>query len=95
VKRKKDRKVSVKVGDRFGEWIVLSGAEDHVTPSRRSHCWNCVCSCGVRKVVIGSNLIGKRTKHCGCLRPKTPRNDLKPGDKFNRLTLMFGLNTTI
>ena len=82
-------RIKISVGDKFGSLKVLSRAEDCSTPSKKTiHQWNCLCDCGSEKKIIGSNLIRGRSTHCGCLKDKTPKNNLKEGDKINRLKLV-------
>ena len=51
-------------GIRFGKWIVESRAENR----GKAVMWNCVCDCGVRKVVHGTSLKGGVSTSCGCER---------------------------
>ena len=62
-------------GKRFGEWTVISYAGNSK--------WNCVCSCGKRKAVLGKILRNGQSKSCGC------KNivDLT-GKKFGYLTVL-------
>jgi hypothetical protein len=46
------------VGQRFGRWRVIGRA----APGW----WVCICSCGVRRLVRGNNLLRGKTKSCGC-----------------------------
>lgn len=49
-------------GKKFGRWTVLSKAE-----KRNSHIyWNCICDCGVERVVLAQNLLSRRSTSCGC-----------------------------
>lgn len=54
-------------GKRFGKWTVLSISADGL---RRS-IWNCVCDCGKKKKVSGTNLNRGISKSCGCIRMET------------------------
>lgn len=55
-------------GMRFGRWTVESRAEDHIAPSGyKTAMWNCICDCGIRKVVRGKSLRNGISKSCGCL----------------------------
>ncbi len=45
-------------GKQFGEWTVI----DYAGNSK----WNCVCSCGVHKAVLGKTLRNGMSKSCGC-----------------------------
>jgi hypothetical protein len=55
----------IKVGDRFGRWVVLDAAGR--TPQRAAR-WRVRCQCGSVKLVRGDNLGGGSAKSCGCLR---------------------------
>lgn len=46
-------------GRRFGWWMVETRDAD-------ARYWNCVCDCGSRKRVLGSNLRRGLTRSCGC-----------------------------
>lgn len=48
---------------KFGRLTVLEYAENY-------H-WNCVCSCGKYKKILGSNMLMGFTKSCGCLAKET------------------------
>lgn len=50
----------------FGRLTVQSRSS--VESNNRSTHWNCICECGNKTVVIGSNLVRGRTTSCGCYR---------------------------
>lgn len=50
-------------GMRFGRLVVIGFAYTN----NNSAYWNCVCSCGNKKVVKGSNLTSGACKSCGCM----------------------------
>lgn len=50
-------------GERFDKLIVIGRNKKII--SRRAY-WDCVCDCGVRTVVLGSNLRNGRSGSCGC-----------------------------
>lgn len=52
------------IGEKFGRLTVLRCVG---TDGRRT-LYDCQCSCGVLKVLVGSNLVSGDTKSCGCLR---------------------------
>lgn len=55
------------IGKRFGLWTIESRAEDYaLSTGERYDQWNCVCDCGTRRVVLGSNLLQGRSLSCGC-----------------------------
>jgi len=58
-------------GMQFGDLTVLSLSEI----SRNKHSrWNVKCICGLEKTVLGTHLIQGKTKSCGCLKSREPRN---------------------
>ncbi len=64
--RNKERRKDL-TGKRFGKLVVLSMADDYVSPSghRLSKC-SCLCDCGKKTVVFMSDLITGSTRSCGC-----------------------------
>ena len=54
----------INVGDKYGRLTV-------VEPATKRGFWRCLCECGRRTVVRGSNLMatltGRGTKSCGCI----------------------------
>lgn len=65
--KSKENRVDIS-GKRFGKLIVLSMAEDYISPSghRLSQC-KCKCDCGKTTVVLMSQLVTGGTKSCGCI----------------------------
>ncbi len=49
-------------GQRFGRLTVVS-----IAHTKKGSHWNCICDCGVEKVIKGCSLTGGYTKSCGCL----------------------------
>lgn len=76
-------------GEKFGEWTILSRAEN----TKSGVMWNCRCSCGIERKVSNSNLKSGGSLSCGCL--KIINNDLT-GKVFNRWTVLkkVGKNTS-
>lgn len=56
-------------GRKFNMLTVTSFNRREVKESSNStnYYWNCVCDCGNTAVVTRANLVGNRTKSCGCL----------------------------
>lgn len=54
-----------RLNERYGRLLVIShaGKDD-----RNKHLWDCLCDCGEKKTVVGSNLSSGKSKSCGCLR---------------------------
>lgn len=70
-------------GQVFGALTVLSY---QATKKKTSH-WLCRCECGRESIVCGTRLRSGKTKSCGCLLRKGPKEDLK--DRvFGRLTVI-------
>ncbi len=71
------------VGEKFGRLVV---AREWKNPKGHRVCL-CQCECGNDKVAYRSNLLGGKTKSCGCLEEKNRRRfrDIA-GRKFGRLT---------
>ena len=70
-------------GDIVGNFLVLSQADDYVSPSgARRVRWNCQCLlCGNDNVIIMDTVLQKQSKEsCGCLEDLT-------GKRFGRLTV--------
>lgn len=60
-----DDRAKVNIGDRFGKLVVKNFRtyDDHGHPL-----WVCQCDCGNHKTARGADLLGGKTKSCGCLR---------------------------
>lgn len=64
-------------GQRFGKLTVLSVD----VPTKHGYKWNCVCDCGKKLSVLGTNLTTHNTLSCGCLQKQYAKNkNLKHGD---------------
>jgi len=59
------KKICDLTGQKFGRLTAIS--HSHSEPKIGAY-WNCVCSCGNKKIVPASLLKGKNTKSCGCLK---------------------------
>lgn len=66
-------------GKQFGNWYVVkfSGMKNNLSY------WECVCSCGTKRIMRGARLTEGSTKSCGCSR----RNKLV-GERFGRLLVL-------
>lgn len=58
-------------GKRFGRWVVISVAGKNRWGQID---WNCLCDCGIKKIVCGSSLRCGNTKSCGCLNREIARD---------------------
>lgn len=83
-------------GQHYGRWTVL-----YRVPNKNGNTyWHCRCDCGTEKDVNASNLRRGLTTSCGCYRdeqiskatPKKQKYSIKPGDKFNQLTVLKELD---
>ena len=75
------------IGRRFGRLTVQESAPTRVSLSGRRAAWWCLCDCGARTNVTGSNLRSGQIRSCGCgRRGKTGRKPLDlSGQRFGRL----------
>jgi hypothetical protein len=60
------RKLIDLAGKNFGHWTVESHAGLAGALGHKVSTWNCVCSCGNRRVVLGKSLREGRSQSCGC-----------------------------
>lgn len=68
-------------GMRFERWTVESRADDYIVHYIRDGKkitgkytqWNCMCDCGNRRVVLGTNLTKGRSKSCGCYKSEVSK----------------------
>lgn len=75
------------IGERFGRWVVLSGAEPYKRPGggKSSASVLVKCDCGTIKTVVLQNLTRGLSKSCGCLsrgKPAPNRTHGKAGSKI-------------
>ena len=71
-------------GQRFGRWSVIGRS---VNNSRGHAMWDCVCSCGVTRVVPGGDLRSGKSASCG-RHEKGPKPKNLTGLRFGRLTVL-------
>lgn len=78
-------------GKRYGRWTVIHRAG-------RNKCgqvtWLCVCDCGTKREVVGSNLRSGRSLSCGCMgaekrRSKTTKHGLYGTKFYNKWNSML------
>lgn len=56
------------IGKTFGRWTVISFS--HRNEQNRKY-YNCICSCGTKRVVKGGSLKEGKSQSCGCLHKDT------------------------
>lgn len=80
-----------RTGERFGRLVVVSRADDYISKNGKHHVrWNCVCDCGNATVVDVTQLVGGKTKSCGCLRQeKLSQGNPKHGGRYDRLYKVY------
>lgn len=61
---KSREKSKIKIGDKFGRWVVL----ENIGVRKEKTYFKCLCICGNIKVVLGSHLSSNHSKSCGCLK---------------------------
>jgi len=69
-------------GKRFGDLVVIRKISDESPLT-----WECICECGNKVIVRGSDLKQKKTRSCGCLKQKLYLIDLT-GKRFGKLTVI-------
>lgn len=67
-------------GRRFGRLVVIDRAANDANHKAR---WNCICDCGNKVTILGSNLSRGKTSSCGCI-----VSPALTGRRFGRLTVM-------
>lgn len=76
-------------GQRFGQWLVMSRAENTASGSAR---WLCKCSCGKEQVVSGDTLRLGTSKSCGCFQQSFEYTQKEAvdltGKRFDRLVVI-------
>ena len=65
-------------GLKFDRLLVLSLA---YTKNKKSY-WNCICDCGVQKIIRQDSLKSGRSKSCGCLNKERPVDHGLSGSKI-------------
>ncbi len=84
----------IKIGDKFGRWLVVGSAPHH----RKAICWEVQCACGTRKKVQGYTLCVGDSTSCGCKRverlkeQRGPKNPCWKGGRTRRSDGYIGLN---
>lgn len=56
------------IGFKLNRWTVLSEASKPANAKQSGKFWNCVCKCGMERVVYGATLRNGDSKSCGCLK---------------------------
>jgi hypothetical protein len=70
-------------GKRFRRLKVIARAEN----IGKRVAWNCLCNCGIKKVISSTNLISGKTTSCGCFRnERISETNTKHGLSKSRLS---------
>lgn len=81
-------------GKRFGKLLVLNYS--HLDKNASHSYWNCLCDCGVKKIVRGQYLNRSTTKSCGCdlgyIYVESARRKTKPLEVTALSAIKFDLN---
>ena len=89
------RRIEVKLGERFGRFVIIAEAESRVSPSGNvSRQVQVRCDCGALRTVSLTSLRSGGTKSCGCIQRRSDMGRVKPGARFGSLTVVrqIGLN---
>lgn len=86
----------VKIGDRYGKWVVVDKAVNQSDPQHKY--FRCKCDCGNEKVVRDRSLLRGTSRSCGCLRRENPviyEHKFKNlvGSRFGKLVVLKLLYT--
>ena len=73
------KKIDVKDGQQFNQLTVIRECKHRRKDGQRRF-W-CVCECGKHRYVALQNLVGGRTKSCGCLTPWLTKSNRSPEHK--------------
>lgn len=76
---------------KFGKLTILSKAEDKIYYRkdglvRYRAAYNCLCDCGVEKIILSENIKSGDAKSCGCLGKSKAKNLL--GKRFGKLVVV-------
>jgi hypothetical protein len=74
-------------GQRFGRLLVIEEAGKN---KFGKFLWRCLCDCGKETIVIGSHLVNKITRSCGCLNTESGGNYLREHGQRNTLIDIIG-----
>lgn len=74
--RQNGRISSIKIGDKYGRWLVLKKRGRLISSPKRT-LFRCRCDCGTIKLVDAGNLKKPGNKSCGCLRRENARKNGK------------------
>ena len=80
-------KVKDLTGQQFDMLFVIERAGSN---KRGRATWLCKCECGNEKIILGSSLIQRKTKSCGCYQPKAvsaynTANKTTHGKRYTRI----------
>lgn len=64
-------------GQKFYRWTVMSKAEKPEGAKQTGNFWNCVCECGIHRVVYGTTVKNGKSKSCGCLKSEVNSTMMK------------------
>lgn len=69
IKRNRPKKeYGLNVGDTFGTWTITGTAVIMLSGGGNKEHYPCRCICGTDRFCLATNLVGGKSKNCGCLR---------------------------
>lgn len=82
-------------GKQFGKLTVVRQAEDQFIgkDKRRMQTWECLCSCGNTKIILGESLRSGKTKSCGCYASEFATMKRKTNTYYKENDYMVGLTS--
>lgn len=81
-----NKRIIIELGTKFNFLTVIQYDREFSIKNKEST-YLCKCRCGVIKPIRANKLLNNHIKSCGCA-PKSERVVVKPGDKFNQLTIV-------
>ena len=80
-------------GKIFTRLKVIKQAEDYITPQGTHQVkWLCECECGNKLEVLESNLKGKKSRSCGCLRKEVGKRNIYYVNPYANLPNIYDLS---
>ena len=60
------KRIEIEEGQKFGRLTIVKETIPTIYPSRQKRAFQCICECGIEKIVQLNHLRNNSTKSCGC-----------------------------
>lgn len=79
-------RIQEQIGAQYGKLTIIR----QVISERKDTCWECVCECGNKTIIRGTDLRSGRVQSCGCLRGRVGINAFidETGNRYGRLVVI-------